>query len=149
MSLTCEFYYRVSPSFTITLLTSYRQAIEEVHQNDDNEEDKSEEEDVAEGRVEGDVAELELADEHGEGLDKAKAKVVKEGIFSVCAAIVFVKKDVEAKPKGKEEQGIPDEESGEGLEDPVEHRGVDVVRGEPRMSAHHGHQLYPERDRFE
>ena len=71
MSLTCEFYYRVSPSFTITLLTSYRQAIEEVHQNDDNEEDESEEEDVAEGRVEGDVAELKLADEHGEGLDKA------------------------------------------------------------------------------
>ena len=130
-------------------MTSYRQAIEEVHQNDDNEEDESEEEDVAEGRVEGDVAELKLADEHGEGLDKAKAKVVKEGIISLGATIVFVKQDVESEPEGKEEQGIPDEEGGEGLENPVEHCGIDVVGGESRMSAHHGHQLYPAKDIFE
>ena len=126
-------------------MTSYRQAIEEVHQNDDNEEDESEEEDVAEGRVEGDVGELKLADEHGEGLYKAKAEVVKESIIPLGSAIVFMKEDVEAKPKGKEEQRIPDKEGGEGLEDPVEHCGVDVVGGEPRMPAHHGYQLYPEK----
>ena len=128
-----------------SLLNSYRQAIEEVHQNDDNEEDKSEEEDVAEGGVEGDVGELKLADEHGEGLHQAKAEVVKEGIISLGAAVVFVKEDVEAKSEGKEEQGVPDEEGGEGLEDPVEHGGVDVIRREPGMPAHHGHQLYPEK----
>ena len=126
-------------------MTSHRQTIKEVHQNDDNEEDKSEEEDVAEGGVEGDVRELKLADEHGEGLYKAKAKMVKESIIPLGSAIVFMKEDVEAKPKGKEEQRIPDEEGGEGLEDPVEHGGVDVIRREPGMPAHHGHQLYPEK----
>ena len=69
--------------------------------------------------------------------------MVKESIFSLSATIVFMKEDVEAKPEGKEEQGIPDEEGGEGLEDPVEHRGVDVVRGEPRMPPYHCHQFNP------
>ena len=124
---------------------SYRQAVEEVHQNNHDQEHKGEEEDVAEGRVEGDVRELELADEHGEGLDQAETKVVEEGIFSLRAAIVFVEEDVEAKSKGEEEEGIPYEEGGEGLENSVEHGGVDVVRGKSRMSSHHSDQFYPER----
>ena len=130
-------------------MTSYRQTIKEVHQNDDNEEDKSEEEDVAEGGVEGDVRELKLADEHGEGLHQAKAKVVKEGIVSLSTPVVFMKEDVEAKAEGKEEQRVPNKEGGEGLEDPVEHGGVDVIRREPRMPAHHRNQLYPEKGELE
>ena len=124
---------------------SYRQAVEEVHQNDHNQEHKGEEEDITEGRVEGDVGELELSDEHGEGLDQAETKVVEEGIFSISAAIVFMEEDVEAKAKGEEEEGIPNKEGGEGLENSVEHGGVDVVRGESRMSSHHCDQFYPEK----
>ena len=125
--------------------TSYRQAIEEVHQNDNDQEDESEEEEVAEGGVEGDVGELQLANEHGEGLDQAEAKVVEEGILSISAAVVFMEEDVEAEAKGEEEEGIPDKEGGEGLENSVEHGGVDVVRGESWMSAHHSDQFYPEK----
>ena len=55
---------------------SYRQAVEEVHQNDHDQEHKGEEEDIAEGRVEGDVRELKLSNEHGEGLDQTEAQVV-------------------------------------------------------------------------
>ena len=51
---------------------SYRQTVEEVHQNNHDQEHKGEEEDVAEGRVEGDVRELELSNEHGEGLDQGE-----------------------------------------------------------------------------
>ena len=126
---------------------SYRQTVEEVHQNDHDQEHKGEEEDVAEGRVEGDVGELELSNKHGEGLDEAETKVVEEGILSISAAIVFMKEDVEAKAKGEEEEGIPDKEGGEGLENSVEHRGVDVVRGESWMSAHHSDQFYPEKQK--
>ena len=53
---------------------SYRQAVEEVHQNDHDQEHKGEEEDIAEGRVEGDVGELELSDKHGASLDKAEER---------------------------------------------------------------------------
>ena len=133
-------------SFVKTLLTSYRQAIEEVHQNDNDQEDESEEEEVAEGGVEGDVGELQLANEHGEGLDQAEAKVVKEGIISVDATIVFMEEDVEAKSEGKEEKRIPDEEGGKSFEDPIEHGGVDVVGRKPRVPTHHRHQLDPEKD---
>ena len=132
-------------SLKILRKDSYRQAVEEVHQNDHDQEHKGEEEDVAEGRVEGNVGELELSNEHGEGLDQAEAKVVEEGIFSISAAVVLMEEDVEAKAKGEEEEGIPDEEGGEGLENSVEHGGVDVVRGESRMSSHHSDQFYPEK----
>ena len=88
---------------------SHRQAVEEVHQNDHDQEHKGEEEDIAEGRVEGDVGELELSNEHGEGLDQAETKVVEEGIVSISAAIVFMEEDVETKSKGEEEEGIPDD----------------------------------------
>ena len=101
---------------------------------------------LAEGRVEGDVGELQLANEHGEGLDQAEAKVVKEGIISVDATIVFMEEDVEAKSEGKEEKRIPDEEGGKGFEDPIEHGGVDVVGRKPRMPTHHRHQLDPEKE---
>ena len=125
---------------------SYRQAVKEIHQNDHDQEHKGEEEDVAEGRVEGDVGELELSNEHGEGLDQAETKVVEEGIFSISAAVIFMEEDVEAKSEGKEEKRIPDEEGGKGFEDPIEHGGVDVVGRKPRMPTHHRHQLDPEKE---
>ena len=124
----------------------HSQAVEEVHQNDNDQEDESEEEEVAEGGVEGDVGELQLANEHGEGLDQAEAKVVKEGIISVDATIVFMEEDVEAKSEGKEEKRIPDEKGRKGFEDPIEHGGVDVVGRKPRMPTHHRHQLDPEKE---
>ena len=134
MSLTLELFVKQHLKASST---SYRQAVEEVHQNDNDQEDESEEEEVAEGGVEGDVGELQLANEHGEGLDQAEAKVVEEGIFSISAAVVLMEEDVEAKAKGEEEEGIPDEEGGKGLEDSVEHGGVDVVGRQSWMSAHH------------
>ena len=134
-------------SLKILRKDSYRQAVEEVHQNNHDQEHKGEEEDIAEGRVEGDVGELELPDEHGEGLDQAETKVVEEGIVSISATIVFMEEDVEAKAKGEEEEGIPDKEGGEGFENSVEHGGVDVIGGESWMSAHHSDQFYPEKQK--
>ena len=122
---------------------THRQAVEEVHQDDDDEEHKGKEEEVAEGRVEGNIGELELADKHGESLDKAEAEVVKESVVPVRPAVVLVKQDVEAEPKGEEEEGVPDEEGGEGLENSVEHGGVNIVGRKARVSTDHGDQLDP------
>ena len=56
------------------------QAVEEVHHDDDDEEDECEEEEVADGRLDGEVAELELAHEHGEGLHHREVQRVEEGV---------------------------------------------------------------------
>ena len=66
----------------ISSKTNYftHQAVEEVHHDDDDEEDECEEEEVADGRLDGEVAELELAHEHGEGLHHREVQRVEEGV---------------------------------------------------------------------
>ena len=64
------------------------EAVEEVHENHHDEADEGEEVEVAQGpevtvKVDRDVRELKLTNEHGAGLDKGQEWIVKEYLESV------------------------------------------------------------------
>ena len=81
------------------------QPVQEVHHDDHDEEDEGQEEEVADGGLEGKVGKLELADEHGEGFDDAQAEGVEEGVVGggVGHVVVVVQEDVEAEGEREDE----------------------------------------------
>ena len=54
--------------------------------------------------------------------------------------------DVEPETEGDQEEGVPDEEGSESFQYFVEHRHVDVVLGQFRMSSYQGDQSRPTDD---
>ena len=129
------------------------EAVEEVHQDDHDEENKAEEEEVGEGgevavEVKGEIAELELADKHGGRLDEAEPGLVEENIFFLFRIRInfFVEENEEAEAEGDDEERVPGEEEEEGLHDPEEHGDVDVVLLELGVPADEDDELGPGED---
>ena len=120
-----------------------RQAVEEVHQDHDNQEYKQQEEDVAEGGVERNIGELEFANEHREGLDQSESDSIEERILFIRISVVIVEQNVEREGEGNNKEGVPSQEGDEGLEYAVEHCGVNVTGGHLGMSTNHGDQQDP------
>ena len=62
--------------------------------------------------LKGNLRELKFTDKHGECLDQAEPDVVKELWFLLLLGHlgVGVEEDEEAKTKGNDEEGIPEEE---------------------------------------
>ena len=100
------------------------QAVEEVHQDHDYQEEEKEEEAVAEVRVEGNVIEVQFSSEHCECLDQRETDVIE--IFFSSISFIFVKQYVERESESNNKERIPSKKRGECLDHFVEHCRVDV-----------------------
>ena len=79
------------------------QTVEEVHQDHDYQEHKQEEEAITEGRVEGNVTELQLPSKHCECLDQCESEMIKKWKLFVSLSIILMEKDVERTGKREDE----------------------------------------------
>ena len=123
------------------------EAVEEIHEDDDDEKDEGEEEGVGKHAqvgvgVHGQVAELQLPDKHGGGLDQGGPRPVEVLVLVLFLKAVWifdervvVQHDVEAHAEGDEEERVPEEKEEEAVEDLVEHRHIHVAMEELGMPA--------------
>ena len=87
------------------------QTVQQVHHDHDDEKDEGQKEEVAHRGLEGQIGELQLPDEHGEGLDDAEAEKVKESVFiflRLVIIIILVEKDIESQGIREDKQRIPE-----------------------------------------
>ena len=66
--------------------------------------------------------------------------------MEIVATIIIMKHDVESKPKGNDEQRIPEQKEEEGIENFVEHGNINIAMKKLRMSPNQGYQLSPGED---
>ena len=126
-------------------IDTYSKTIEQIHEHNNDEENKRQEENSAEMGVKWEIWKLQFSNKHWECLDKRQLQTVKIWILLFNASI-FVEQNIKSKSKSNDEERVPGQEEKKGLEDSVEHCEIGVVVGEHWMPPNHCHQIYPRQE---